>query len=133
MATFEDKNQVKWEIRTTSVSVDDANPNTQFFANVAPDSLRDYSNFQFGLDEEKETLGGREIVLSWPINGNPFIRGKGDEKVAESVIKSFAERERNGGNKTLTVKVSSSPANSPSSPVPLLILVAFIYWADKRR
>lgn len=135
MADFTDDNQVTWNIRTTSVRLDDKAPKSKWFAVVSDDSKKDYSGNQFPLDES-ETFPGVETTITWPAGGNPFVQGQGGEAEALAFVKAFAAREgaKQPPARTIATRAGSiRVTGSSEATLAILIVAALVILSDKRR
>lgn len=130
MPKLTDENGIIWDIRTTLVTVDPGNPDASWFAAVDDASPRDYSGNKFPL-QDSDTFGppGADPKITWPANGNPVIRGKGNEDDAAATIKLFATRNK-GRTDVIALRVS---ARGDDVGLAILIIAAIIILADKKR
>jgi hypothetical protein len=132
MPKFEDSNGVLWDIRTTSVRVGTQTATDQFVAAIDDDSPRDYSANTIARGPDAETFLGTEdfpVSLSWPVTGNPLLKGAGDERLAVAAIRKFAAAEgRKPEPRTIVVRVgASADPSKPKEGLPFLAWVAIVY------
>lgn len=134
MGKLTDENGVKWDIRTTSVQAGGAPATHTWFAGIDDSSERDYSGNQFALNDEEtfDGAGGTTTKITWPSNGNPILRGPGNDDAALTSVRAFAKRQKQAGLKTIALRVTGTPS-SAGSVLPLLLLVAVVVLADGKR
>lgn len=133
MSKFTDDNGITWDIRSTTVRVDDKQTDASWFAAVDDSSEREYTGAGHVAMSDADTFGppGTEPKITWPSGGNPILRGKGNDDDATATIRMFAQRNR-GRTDIITLRVRSSPAQSESL-LALLVIAAVVWLSDKRR
>ncbi len=131
MPKFTDENGITWDIRTTVVKVNNVANDASWFAAVDDASDREYSGSGHVAMVDAETFGppGTDPTITWPLGGNPIIRGKGNEDDAAATLKMFAQRNK-GRTDTIALRVKSK---GESSMLALVIIAAVILLADKKR
>lgn len=140
MSKFIDENKATWDIKTTSVQIDNEPAKGDYVATI-DDAITelDYSGNQFPLDNSATFPTG--TTITWPKSGNPMLKGSGGEKEAVAAIRAFAARVKAGNlSKVAVIKVRASPPDkeTPAQPsggndmLMLLLLVGFVYFVDKR-
>lgn len=134
MAKFTDENGIKWDIRTTTVQVGPSTPKGTWFAAIDDATERDYSGNQFALNEDEtfDGQGGQTTVITWPKDGNPILRGPGNEDAALASVRAFAARQKAAKLVNVALRVQSSPPNTGSgSLLALLAIAVLVYYADQ--
>jgi hypothetical protein len=123
-----DENGITWDIKTTIVQVGTKPPEASWFAAVDDDSPRAYTGNQFPIDDE-ETFApsGTDARLTWPAQGNPILRGKGNVDDATATIKLFAARSKNA----ISLRVRESGGGGGLFLA--LIIVGLILTEGKKR
>lgn len=116
MAKHDDANGVTWDIKTTSVQIDQGTPTESYAATVDDDSSASYVNNRVAVDEE--TIPAT-VHLVWPAKGLPILTGKTASVTPEAAIDSFAAR-----NAFSLVQGKPKPS---SSGLPFLAWVAIVY------
>lgn len=131
-----DENKATWDIRTTSLEVNNSPKTASWFAAINDVTAVDYSGNQFPLKDEDFPFAGQVAKLTWPGGGNPILRGDGNVNDATTAIKEFAARQRAGAannpaQDTRAIRVTATPPSSANSLLPLLLLAIVVYYADK--
>jgi len=139
MGRFIDKRGVTWDIRTTDTTTGGATT-SKWVAAIADDSDSEYTGrFHTELDDDEAFAGKPDIKITWPMGGNPILRGPGKEDVAKASIDAFAQRDaaRPQGQQNVVIritgKVPRDGASSGGEGVALLAIVALLLLADKKR
>ena len=130
MGKLTDENNIKWDIRTTSVQTGSDPAKHSYFAAVDESSERDYSGNQFPLDDDETVPTGTRIT--WPAGGNPILRGTGDEESGIRAVRAFAARQKQAGLKNVALRVTASPSGGGDGMLAIAIVVGLIILADKR-
>jgi hypothetical protein len=134
MPKLKDKNNVTWDVKTTSVTTDPGATTNAWLANVEDEEL-DYSGNRFALVDQKtfDGKGGTTVTINWPASGNPTMKGAGGEADAKLAIDAFAARDlaKPQNQRAIIIKVTGAKPGTEGSLLPLLLLVAVIYFSDK--
>lgn len=130
MPKFTDDNGITWDIRTSIVQVGKQDPAASWFAGVDDDSERAYTGNAFPIDDE-ETFSppATEARLTWPAQGNPILRGKGNEDDATATIKLFAARQK----AAVSLRVRAASGGGNAGLFVIVVLAALLMTEGKRR
>lgn len=131
MGKLTDENGVKWDIRTTSVTVGPDPAKNSYFAAIDDSSERDYSGNQFPLDDDDTFPTGTKIT--WPAGGNPILRGAGSDDAAITAVRAFAARQKQAGLRNIALRVTATRPAESSGLVIIVALIALLLLADNKR
>ena len=131
MGKLTDENGVKWDIRTTSVTVGPDQAKNSYFAAIDDSSERDYSGNQFPLDDDDTFPTGTKIT--WPAGGNPILRGAGSDDAAITAVRAFAARQKQAGLRNIALRVTATRPAESSGLVIIVALIALLLLADNKR
>ena len=141
MPTLTDENGVVWEIRTTQVQVDNGPAKGSFFATPTVDEgINDYSGAGHRVADDEDIGIGPDVRTTWPVGGNPIIRGPGAEGEAKAAIARFAFNDslkaKNGQLRALVIKgggVKVTATRDSGGLVALVIIIGLLLMDDKKK